>query len=335
MDINQFAVYQLKNGPETRQMRFRSYEKLQQSGIQVRYEYYREVYLGKMQRQDTPENIRERLQKKIPKSFDGHSLSVSDVLVLNREGEITAYYVEKEGFTVIAGFIRIGSSGALLTFETTNFHIEGKAGSWLVLDTLIIDGREFFLMEHMEYGRNAAYVILDAEGKIVAEDNRNGFDENAKQQIREYLHPPKPVQKPATPSKREVDNKVAGLFDRKKPAGSESGTGKSDAGSGVADKGKAGSSAGWSLDGRSIVGNGGRPVMPTRVPDIRGTVVVEITVNATGKVTNAEVRLRGTNGVDSKLRSAALQAARKTRFNAVGGVPDQKGTITYHFDVKG
>ena len=75
--------------------------------------------------------------------------------------------------------------------------------------------------------------------------------------------------------------------------------------------------------------------MPTRVPDIRGTVVVEITVNAAGKVTNAEVRLRGTNVVDSKLRSAALQAARKTRFNAVGGVPDQKGTITYHFDVKG
>ena len=169
MDINQFAVYQLKNGPETRQMRFRSYEKLRQSGIQVRYEHYREVYFGKMQRQDTPENIRERLQKKVPKNFDGHSLSVSDVLVLNWEGEITAYYVEKEGFTVIVGFIRIGSSEALLSFETTNFHIEGKAGSWLV---------------------------LDAEGKIVVEDNQDGSDENAKQQIREYLQPPKPVQKP-------------------------------------------------------------------------------------------------------------------------------------------
>lgn len=146
---------------------------------------------------------------------------------------------------------------------------------------------------------------------------------------------PKPVQKPAAPSERDVDNKVSGLFDRKKPTGSESGTGKSDAGGGVADKGRAGSSAGWSLDGRSIVGNGGRPVMPTRVPDIRGTVVVEITVNAAGLVTNAKVLLRGTNVVDSKLRSAALQAARKTRFNALGGVPDQKGTITYHFDVKG
>ena len=120
---------------------------------------------------------------------------------------------------------------------------------------------------------------------------------------------PKPVQKPATPSKREVDNKVAGLFDRKKPAGSESGTGKSDAGSGVADKGKAGSSAGWSLDGRSIVGNGGRPVMPTRVPDIRGTVVVEITVNAAGQVTNAEVRLRGTNVVDRDRKSTRLNSS--------------------------
>ncbi|WP_308554910.1 TonB family protein [uncultured Porphyromonas sp.] len=146
---------------------------------------------------------------------------------------------------------------------------------------------------------------------------------------------PKAVQKPTAPSERDVDNKVAGLFDRKKPTGAESGTGKSDAGSGVADKGRAGSSAGWSLDGRSIVGNGGRPVMPTRVPDIRGTVVVEITVNAAGQVIDAKVRLRGTNVVDSALREAAVKAARKTRFNALGGVPDQKGTITYHFDVKG
>lgn len=146
---------------------------------------------------------------------------------------------------------------------------------------------------------------------------------------------PKPVQKPAAPSEREVADKVSGLFDRKKPTGSESGTGKSDAGSGVADRGTVGSSAGWSLDGRSIVGNGGRPVMPTRVPDIRGTVVVEITVNAAGQVIDAKVRLRGTNVVDNALRKAAVEAARKTRFNALGGVPDQKGTITYHFDVKG
>lgn len=196
MEINQFALYQLKNVPENRDIRFRSYETLQKNQIQIRYGNYEQKYLGRMLPADTPGSIRERFDRQPPRKFHGHSISVSDVLVLNHAGEVTAYYMEKEGFTVIAGFIRNGSSGALVSFETTNFHIEGKAGSWLVLDTLIIDGREFFLMEHMEYGRNAAYVILDAEGKIVAEDNRNGFDENAKQQIREYLHPPKPVQKP-------------------------------------------------------------------------------------------------------------------------------------------
>lgn len=38
-------------------------------------------------------------------------------------------------------------------------------------------------MEHMEYGRNAAYVILDQAGKVVADNNRKGFDEAAKQQL--------------------------------------------------------------------------------------------------------------------------------------------------------
>lgn len=190
MDINQFAVYQLKGAPEMRRIRFRPYEVLQKEGIQVRYEDYQQAYIGRMQRTGTPESIRNRLKQKQPKNFHGHSISVSDVLVLNREGEVTAYYVEKDGFKVIAGFIRSGSSGSLLSFDTTDYHIEGKAGSWLVLDTIIIDGREFFLMEHESYGADAAYVVLDAEGEVVVDDNCNGFDDDTKQQIKAYLHPP-------------------------------------------------------------------------------------------------------------------------------------------------
>ena len=78
-----------------------------------------------------------------PVPFSGHSVSVSDVLILNQDGEITSYYVEKEGFVVLAGFIRQGSSGALISCDTTDFHIEGKAGSWLAYDSIVIDGREF------------------------------------------------------------------------------------------------------------------------------------------------------------------------------------------------
>lgn len=189
MEISQFAIYQLKNIPENRNIRFRSYEELQKNNIQVRYGNYEQKYLGRMLPADTPDSIRERFWEQTPRRFAGHSISVSDVLVLNCAGEVTAYYVEKEGFTVIAGFIRNGSSGALVFYDTTDFHIEGKRGSWLAYDSIIIDGREFFLMEHQTYGKEAANVVLDEDGKVVVDQVYNGFDETVKKQIREYLNP--------------------------------------------------------------------------------------------------------------------------------------------------
>lgn len=190
MEESQFAVYQLKQVPETRQMRFRSYQVLQKNGIQVRHEKYEEVYLGRMRQDDTPEIIKERFCKQLPRTFKGHSISVSDVLVLNKAGVVTSYYVEKDGFIVLTGFIRNGSSGALISFETTDFHIEGKNGSWLAIDSIIVDGREFFLMEHETYGADAAYVVLDGEGKLIVDNVYNGFDQTVQQQIKEYLNPP-------------------------------------------------------------------------------------------------------------------------------------------------
>lgn len=203
MDVNQFAVYQLKNIPENRQMRFRPYSVLQEKGIQICYKDYEQVYLGRMQPEDGPEQIRKRLERKLPRSFHGHSLSVSDVLVLNKAGVVTSYYVEKEGFTVIAGFIRNGSSGALVSFDTTHFHIEGKEGSWLAFDSVIIDGRQFFLMEHETYGKEAAWVVLDEDGKLIVDNVYQGFDQTVLQQIKDYLNPTQNVTEPqiqGTPS---------------------------------------------------------------------------------------------------------------------------------------
>ena len=200
MEINQFALYQLKNIPENRMIRFRSYKTLQEEHMQVRFENYEQTYLGRMKPGDTPEKIRRRLEEQPPRFASCHSLSVSDVLVLNCQGEVTSYYVEKEGFVVIAGFLRLGSSSALISYDTADFHIEGKAGSWLAYDSIIIDGREFFLMEHTTYGAQGANVVLDADGKIVADNVFHGFDETVKQQIREYMNPQ--VQTPETDKKR-------------------------------------------------------------------------------------------------------------------------------------
>ena len=109
------------------------------------------------------------------------------MLVLNHDGVISCYYVEKECFTVVVGFIRTGSSDALVSLDTTDFHIEGKEGNWLAYDSVIVDGKEFFLMEHTAYGASATNVVLDESGKLIVDYVRNGFDEAVLKQIKEYL----------------------------------------------------------------------------------------------------------------------------------------------------
>ena len=201
MDVNQFAVYQLKNIPENRLLRFRPYSMLQEMKIQIQYSSYEQVYMGRMQPGDGPEHICRRFNEKRPRTFHGHSISVSDVLVLNKDGVVISYYVEKDGFTVIAGFICKGSTGALVSMDTSDFHIEGKEGNWHAFDSIIIDGRQFFLMEHETYGKEVAWVVLDEEGKIIVDHTYQGFDQTALQQIKDYLNPP---QLTAEPQKQEI-----------------------------------------------------------------------------------------------------------------------------------
>lgn len=211
MDVNQFAVYQLKNIPENRQMRFRPYSALQEKGIQIRCKDYEQVYLGRMQPEDGPEQICKRFERKLPRTFYGHSISVSDVLVLNKASVVTSYYVEKEGFTVIAGFIRNGSSSALVSLDTADFHIEGKEGSWLAFDSIIIDGRQFFLMEHETYGKEAAWVVLGEDGKLIVDNVYRGFDQTVLRQIKDYLNPTQNVTEP------QVQNLPSGSSKEKQP----------------------------------------------------------------------------------------------------------------------
>lgn len=205
-NVNQFAVYQLKNIPENRQIRFRPYHTLLEKGHKVQYKDYEQVYIGRMQPEDTPEHIYKRFEKQLPRTFHGHSISVSDVLVLNKDGIITSYYVEKNGFTVIAGFIQNASSGTLVSNDTMNFHIEGKNGNWVAFDNIIIDGKKFFLMEHETYGKEMAWVVVDEMGKLIVDHAFQGFDSVVKRQIRDYLSLSQPITDPPIPKKPSLEN---------------------------------------------------------------------------------------------------------------------------------
>lgn len=87
----------------------------------------------------------------------------------------------------------------------------------------------------------------------------------------------------------------------------------------------------FDLGGRSI-GTGGLPRPQYNVQD-EGRVVVTITVNPAGVVINTSIN-RLTNTVNPALRKAAEDAAKKARFNAVDGVNNQTGTITYYFNLR-
>ena len=93
----------------------------------------------------------------------------------------------------------------------------------------------------------------------------------------------------------------------------------------------AGGYGSFSLNGRSI-GEGGLPRPVYNVHD-EGRVVVTITVNPAGYVIATSIN-RQTNTVNPALRKAAEDAAKKARFNAVEGVDNQTGTITYYFNLK-
>lgn len=189
MKLNQYAIYQLPARAENKELRFRTWEDVQKRHLPVRVENYEQVFLAHALPDDTAETIWKRFLEKPPKKFKGHSLSVSDVIVHNKEGITTAYYVDKTQLYIVAGFIRLNPSGTLITMDTRDFQIDGKQGNWIAADEVIVDGRQFFLMQSEQFGTKAAFLVVSADGKLVTDDCYNGFDEKALQQIREFLHP--------------------------------------------------------------------------------------------------------------------------------------------------
>ena len=132
--------------------------------------------------------------------------------------------------------------------------------------------------------------------------------------------------------------RIAGAFGKGTQMGSK---GNADSGNGIqgsptgnAAEGQitgAGGYGSWDLNGRSLGPEG----LPRPVYNVQeeGRVVVTITVNPAGQVIHTSINKR-TNTASAALRKAAEDAARKARFNAVSGVNNQTGTITYYFKLK-
>lgn len=83
MNINQYAVYQLKESAELAAYRSRSYQYFTEHHFQVIVQNYQQAYFTKLFTSDTPEMIRKRLEEHRPKNFRGRPFGVGDVIVIN------------------------------------------------------------------------------------------------------------------------------------------------------------------------------------------------------------------------------------------------------------
>lgn len=102
-----YAIYQLKAIPENHTLLFARLSELDQP---VRKDSYEMVYTGPLPHEPSGndlmilENLFIRFNLQHPEDFRGHSLSVSDVVVLRRENEIRSYYTDSFGFEQLPDF---------------------------------------------------------------------------------------------------------------------------------------------------------------------------------------------------------------------------------------
>ena len=292
----QFGIYQITARDPEHDYRFMNLDFVKRHGMEVNCADYELVYTAPLTENDTLEAIYERFNIQRPADFTGHSLSVSDVVVLNDGKSIKACYVDSIGFAELPDFFKerkmdlkketildeqlqeieifdkpglfsnsrlrdedvpeglyrydlrgsdydpgqpilvektvivnhaasvlmaeeldlgadgrlelgeegLNFTGGLLTVrefmkeqeeknngllhgDSDNITVEGHVGTWYAIDETEVGGEKFFLLEHEEYGDEAACVAVNEQGKLVAEDLWNGFDEDFQDAVKEYF----------------------------------------------------------------------------------------------------------------------------------------------------
>ena len=106
-----FEVYQLKSGEEYRYQRWQSFADNRDANLRVTD--YDRVYAANWRKvqgytaEDKLNNVFTMLNAdQRPEGFNGHSLSMSDVVLVTENGQQTAYYVDRTGFAEYTDFLK-------------------------------------------------------------------------------------------------------------------------------------------------------------------------------------------------------------------------------------
>ena len=213
-----FSIYQLKGGDETLDYRFEPLDSIHRNGLSVDPANYELVYTAPLTERDSLESIYTRFNMDRPADFTGHSLSISDIVVLHQDGKDTAHYCDRFGFSQVPEFLQQRqpelTPDALETGETVRtprssfyvtamsreqmeaagygFHHQSEDGKYLIMG----NGTRAFaisaepVQEKDNPLRTAEMTLEDDYGMIdgVINNGRRGEEaEKAKPSIRERL----------------------------------------------------------------------------------------------------------------------------------------------------
>ena len=102
---NSYAIYQYHQADNEMGYQYMSLDFIEKMGMSVKGSDYQMMYQGVLEAQDTLEDLYIKFNIDRPEDFEGHSMSTSDVVILKRDGEMKAYYVNDIGFRELPEFI--------------------------------------------------------------------------------------------------------------------------------------------------------------------------------------------------------------------------------------
>ena len=125
-----------------RDYHFEPYDRLQAAGLSVEAANYNLIYTAELTPRTSLEDIYTRFNIDHPKDFKGHSLSVSDIVVLHHNGEDTAHYVDSFGYKEVPEFLQEQTPQLTPDTRMTGEQIRTPRGSFSVTDMTAEQMRE-------------------------------------------------------------------------------------------------------------------------------------------------------------------------------------------------
>ena len=100
-----YAIYQYDHTDGDWGYEFMGLDFVENMGLSVNGQDYRIMYMSILDQSETLDTLFQKFNIDKPEDFEGHSMSTSDVIIIKRDGEMKAYYVDSVGFKELPEFV--------------------------------------------------------------------------------------------------------------------------------------------------------------------------------------------------------------------------------------